>query len=139
MSAEYQAAPSSGGLSAGGGSKAALTYQLRPTYRQKASVNAMQEIIRGVLEDELAGRPYQGDMAPQQTRQISDSIKDKLKELKLPRYKFVVQAILGEQRGEGIRVGNRCFWDADTDSHASETYVSDHLFCVVTAYAVYLY
>ena len=73
-------------------------------------------------------------------------------ELELPRYKFVVQVefysfifssrtspplplspytrpcplfpqvVVGEQRGQGVRMGHRCFWDADTDNYAEEAY-----------------
>jgi hypothetical protein len=58
-------------------------------------------------------------------------------ELDLPRYKFMVQVAIGEQRGEGARMGLRCFWDSTTDNYASDTYTNDSLFCVATAYAVY--
>jgi hypothetical protein len=27
----------------------------------------------------------------------------------------MVQVVVGEQRGEGVRVGGRTMWDADTD------------------------
>jgi hypothetical protein len=48
------------------------------------------------------------------------------------RYKFVVNVTIGEIRGEGVkyhpffnvRVGARCFWDADTDNVAQETYIN---------------
>ena len=43
-------------------------------------------------------------------------------ELNLERYKFVVQVVIGEQRGEGVRMGCRCFWDSDTDGYAEDTY-----------------
>ena len=66
-------------------------------------------------------------------------IRNKLKALDLPRYKFFVQVVIGEQRGEGVRMGCRTFWDADTDAYASETFVNDSLFCVATSYGVYLY
>ncbi len=36
----------------------------------------------------------------------------------------MVQVVMGEQRGEGVRMGTRCFWDADTDNYASETFVN---------------
>jgi len=36
-------------------------------------------------------------------------------------------------------MGTRCFWDSGTDNHASETFMNDNIFCVATAYAVYLY
>lgn len=45
-------------------------------------------------------------------------------EMNLPRYKYVVQVVIGEQRGEGVRMGSRCFWDSETDNVASETYVN---------------
>lgn len=44
--------------------------------------------------------------------------------MNLPRYKFVVQVVIGEQRGEGVRMGSRCFWDSETDNVASETFVN---------------
>ena len=96
-------------------------------------------------------------------------------ELNLPRYKYMVQCVIGEQRGEGARFVNlgadpgvsslflprlaiqglapssqrrassffprrgcRTFWDRDTDTYASDTFINDSIFCVVVAYAVYL-
>lgn len=68
-------------------------------------------------------RRYNPELTAQWTREISDEIKNKLKsDLELPRYKFVVQVVVGEQRGEGVRMGCRCFWDADTDNYAEESY-----------------
>jgi len=110
----------------------------RPAYRKRASVNAMKEIIRSVLDKELTGATYSLDNASASTKKIADIIRAKLKALDLPRYKFMTQVVVGEQRGEGVRMGCRTFWDTDTDSYASETFVNDHIFCVATAYAVYL-
>ncbi|CBJ48976.1 conserved unknown protein [Ectocarpus siliculosus] len=64
------------------------------------------------------------DQATVQTKRICDEIKNGLKEMNLPRYKYVVQVVIGEQRGEGVRMGSRCFWDSETDNVASETYVN---------------
>ena len=33
----------------------------------------------------------------------------------------MVQVVVGEQKGEGVRMGTRCLWDTATDSMASET------------------
>ena len=47
---------------------------------------------------------YNPELTGQWTREIADEIKSKLKnDLELPRYKFVVQVVVGEQRGEGVR------------------------------------
>ncbi len=45
-------------------------------------------------------------------------------ELPFDRYKFVVQVVIGEQRGEGVRMASRCFWDSDSDNYASETFIN---------------
>ncbi|CAM9605109.1 unnamed protein product [Chrysoparadoxa australica] len=99
----------------------------------------MKEIIKEILDKELEGEVYSAEAAPAKAKDISDDIKDRMRDLNMPRYKYIVQVFLGEQRGEGVRVGCRCFWDANTDSCASETFVNDSLFCTATAYAVYLY
>ncbi|KAJ1447146.1 Tctex-1 [Pelagophyceae sp. CCMP2097] len=111
---------------------------LRPAYAQRASASVMKELIYSVLDARLSGQTYQGDQVQQQTKSIADDVKDRLKGLKLPRYKFMVQCVIGEQRGEGARMGCRTFWDRDTDTCASETFINDSIFCVVVAYAVYL-
>lgn len=83
---------------------------------------------------------YNPELTGQWTREIADEIKSKLKnDLELPRYKFVVQVVVGEQRGEGVRMGCRCLWDADTDSYAEESYRNDSLFCVAAVFGAYLY
>ena len=47
-----------------------------------------------------------------------------LQELQLNRYKFVVQVAIGEQRGEGVRMACRCFWDSDSDNYATDTFTN---------------
>merc|ERR1711998_34462 len=115
------------------------TYNVRPAYRERVSVNKMKEIIKTVMRAELEGKSYDSDKCTGQSKKIADDIRNQLKAQNLPRYKYYVQVVIGQQRGEGVRMGCRTFWDADTDASASETFVNDSLFCVATAYAVYLY
>ena len=82
---------------------------------------------------------YAMENTPQQTAKITDDIKNQLKMLNLPRYKFMVQVVIGEMRGQGVQMGSRCFWDSNTDSQVSDTFVNDSLFAVATAYGVYHY
>lgn len=42
-------------------------------------------------------------MAPVWTREIADEIKHQLKEKNYPRYKYAVQVVIGEQKGEGVK------------------------------------
>ena len=105
---------------------------------QRASTAKMKECIGEVLHEMLKDHTYKQDEAPELTKQIADRVKNRLKLLELPRYKYMVQVVVGEQRGEGVRMGCRTFWDRDTDAYASETFTNDSIFCVATAYAVYL-
>lgn len=43
-------------------------------------------------------------------------------ELNIPRYKYMVQVVMGEQKGEGVQIGSRFFWDSDTDKFATESF-----------------
>lgn len=60
-------------------------------------------------------------------------------DLGLLRYKIMVHVTVGENKGEGVRVGTRCLWDPVCDNMASHTVVNDTLFAVCTAYGAYLY
>ena len=49
------------------------------------------------------------------------------------RYKFIVQCIIGEQRGEAVKMACRCFWDSDTDNYAHSVFMNVRLevtFCI---------
>lgn len=50
-----------------------------------------------------------------------------------------MQVVLGQQKGQGVQAGTRCFWDFETDSVAYEQFTNDNIFCLVTAYGIYLY
>ena len=45
-------------------------------------------------------------------------------ELKFRQYKYVVNVVMGEQRGAGIKMGTRCIWDAEADSYAFDNFVN---------------
>mmetsp|Transcript_80549 Transcript_80549/g.195261 ORF Transcript_80549/g.195261 Transcript_80549/m.195261 type:complete len:128 (+) Transcript_80549:70-453(+) len=111
------------------------TYVIRPSYKQKFPVGRVKETMAAVMREKLGDSKYDTEA----TAEIAHQIREKLKELKLPRYKFMVQVVMGERKGEGVRMGCRCFWDNDTDNYASETFVNDDIFCVASAFAVYLY
>ena len=52
---------------------------------------------------------------------------------------IVVEVVIGEQRGEGVRMGSRCLWDSDTDNYASDVYMNDSIFCCAAAFGIYYY
>ena len=114
-------------------------YQTKPKQKEKFKPGKSKELIKEILQSRLKAVVYQPEAIQTLTKDIAESVKWKLKELNLPRYKYIVQVTIGEQRGQGIRAGCKCFWDFDTDYVASESYINDSLFCLVTVFAVYLY
>lgn len=51
-------------------------------------------------------------------------------EMNLPRYKYIVNVVIGEKRGEGVRMGVKSFYDLDTDNMAQDVFINESLFCV---------
>ncbi|KAG9493923.1 dynein light chain Tctex-type protein 2B [Eleutherodactylus coqui] len=114
-------------------------YSIRPDFHHKFRTAAVKDCIRSVLKEELKSKQYVPEEVPQLTHGLSEMIKDKLKEMGFDRYKIVVQVVIGEQRGEGVKMAARCFWDADTDNYAEDVYMNEYLFCVAAAFGCFYY
>jgi len=115
------------------------TYVIRPNFSQKFRPVNVKEMIHTVLGEQLTGKVYSSEETPAWTKEVSEAIRDRLKDMGHDRYKFIVQVVIGEQRGEGVKMGCRCFWDSDTDNYAQDIFMNDTLFCVAAAYGVYKY
>lgn len=115
------------------------SYSLRPKISQKFRASDVKELLHSVLLTRLADNDYNVDTCTELSRSICQEIKEKLKSLNYDRYKFVVQCVIGEQKGAGINMSGRCFWDSDTDNFAESIYMNKTLFCAVAAYGVYYY
>ncbi|CAM4653845.1 unnamed protein product [Leuciscus chuanchicus] len=117
----------------------ANTYLIRPNYKDKFKAGVAKECIREILREQLYGVQYNPDEVPTLSTSLVDSIKNKLKDVGFDKYKLIVQVVVGEQRGQGVKMVARCLWDADTDSCAQDIYMNDSLFCVAAAFGVYHY
>ncbi|XP_068135428.1 dynein light chain Tctex-type protein 2B [Hyperolius riggenbachi] len=115
------------------------SYVIRPNFQHKFRTAAVKDCIRSVLKEELKSKQYVPEEVPQLTRFLSETIKDKLKDMGFDRYKMVVQVVIGEQRGEGVKMAARCFWDSDTDNYAEEVFMNEYLFCVAAAFGCFYY
>lgn len=88
-----------------------------------------------VLETILKEKVYDIEKVTSLTQDISDKVKDEIKALQVQdghseRYKIMVQVYIGEKRGQGVRIGNRCFWDQATDFSAAQSFVNVLTTCV---------
>ena len=105
-------------------------------YQDKVTVVAIKTILKEALA-ECQTWTYETEKCGEATKTLSDKIRDGLKALGKDRYKYMVQVVIGESREQGIRSGTRCFWDTNTDQHASETVINDNIFVCATAWALY--
>ncbi|XP_043272969.1 dynein light chain Tctex-type protein 2B-like [Venturia canescens] len=117
----------------------ASVYQIRPRLNEKFKPLSVKEVIHNVLFDQLSAKTYSSEDASAWSKGIADTIKTKVKELQFKRYKYIVNVVLGEQKGAGLKIGTRCIWDAEADSYAYDNFVNDTIFCVASVYAVYYY
>lgn len=78
-------------------------YIIRPNYKQKFRSSQVQELINNILKSKLSSITYNSDTCLAYSREIADEIKQKLKTLDYSRYKFVVDVVIGEVRGEGVK------------------------------------
>ena len=92
-----------------------------------------------ILKDKLSGAVYHPDTASEWAREIADELKQSLKLQDMDRYKYVVQVVVGEQRGEGVSMSARCFWDKARDHCVQKTFQNETIFCVALAFATYFY
>ena len=120
--------------------KGEKTYQIRPQFKDKFRPQEAKERIEKLVKDKLQGQTFNVQELPVWSKELADETKAELKLLqKDKRYKFLVQVIIGQNTGQGVRVGSRQFWDEDTDDCCWVSYVNNDIFCMVAAFAVYLY
>lgn len=105
----------------------------------------MKEIIRNVVSNVLTGKNYEPELVKKWTITIANEVNGKVKgkfltierhvyifyfaDLNMKRYKHIVQVILGERKGAGIRSAVRCIWDSDVDSYTSDIFTNVSNFC----------
>ncbi|CAL1675683.1 unnamed protein product [Lasius platythorax] len=114
-------------------------YQIRPHLHEKFKPLSAKEIIHDVLFDQLATKSYDAQAAAQWTKDIADVIERRIKDLQFKRYKYIVNVVLGQQHGAGVKIGTRCIWDAEADTYAYDSFINETIFCMAIVYAVYFY
>ncbi|XP_059170916.1 dynein light chain Tctex-type protein 2-like [Physella acuta] len=111
------------------------TYKLDPD--SGFNPERVEAIIKKVLEDNLAGQKYDKNLMGTRCLILSDIIKEKVRQLKLNRFKIVCLVLIGEVKNQSLMVSSRCLWDNSCDNFASYNYSSGNLCAVGMVFAVY--
>ncbi|XP_072307255.1 dynein light chain Tctex-type 5-B-like [Eucyclogobius newberryi] len=112
------------------------TYQLGPSKRH--SVPVLTDILADVLTSHLQHKTYEYKWSREMTQTLCEVIRERVKELMIPRYKTIVEVNIGQVSGQGVQVSSRCLWDPNNDTFAVFSFQNTSLFCVAAVYVAYV-
>ena len=100
-------------------------------------VKDVEEIIVEVLKETFEKERYDLTTSRELSKTTSQTIKDRVKELNLPRFKLVVVVHVGENRGQDIKITSRCLWSEEFDTYATASVRNQSHFAQATVFGVY--
>ena len=114
------------------------TYQLEAT--QRFPVHRVREIIHDVLDNLLSSDVQVEEVLRSNliTRNITNVIKDRVKMLDVPRYKIVVNVLVGQSSFSSLNYSSRCLWNDKLDNFVECNYSCGETSAVVTVYGIYV-
>ena len=113
------------------------TYRLEPKETDRFYPSKVRDCIDAIVTHHLKDKEYDHPQAKNWAEKIADEIKATVKALSIPNYKIVVQTVIGEVKGQGVRVASKCLWDDQNDNYASFTYTNNSLFCTGIVFGIY--
>ncbi|KAG9407164.1 hypothetical protein AC1031_001864 [Aphanomyces cochlioides] len=114
------------------------TYIMAPTEDERFRRKKVCAIVSECLEKELANKEYDEDDAKLWCAAIADAVKNRIRaECNFPRYKIIVQAFVGQQKLQDVRIASRCLWDNDHDNHASAEFTNQSIWATCIVFGMY--
>ena len=114
------------------------TYRMEPDNEYRFRPYRVQPKVLEVLMDRLKDKTYDASTVNELVKDVSRSVHQLMKNFQIPRYKIIVQTVIGQKYGQLLRIASRCLWDPKTDNMISVNYETKDMIAVVTVYAVYL-
>ncbi|EGR32099.1 hypothetical protein IMG5_097130 [Ichthyophthirius multifiliis] len=104
-----------------------------------ADENEAKLMIMEPKEDErLSKEVYDTENAMPLTEKLVAELRERIKrELRMPRYKLGIQIILGEIKGQGLRIASKCLWDVQNDNYTSYTFTNEKIYCTGICFGCY--
>ncbi|EDO33563.1 predicted protein, partial [Nematostella vectensis] len=97
----------------------------------------IEPLIKDILEEHLDNQTYEPNFCRLAAIKITNQLKERMKRLRYPRYKYVCHAMLGEINNQDVRAVSRCAWDTCVDSFAQYEYRNCSLYGIGLVYAIY--
>ena len=113
------------------------TYRLAPDDDGKFNVGRVEKALNSILDSFLSAEDYQPDKCAKMAQNLTDVIKERVKDMGFPRYKIVCNVCIGQLANQGVQGASRCLWNKDLDTYASATFTNSSLFAIATVYGLY--
>ena len=94
----------------------------------------IRTIVKRCLKTRLKDKEYETNSVQNTAKDLSNKIKNEIKNKAKDNYKIIVQVIISENKDQGFRVVNKCFWDASKDFSFIENFSNDFLFAICLVY-----
>ncbi|XP_072172438.1 dynein light chain Tctex-type 5-B-like [Diadema setosum] len=111
------------------------TYKMEPD--RKFMSSEARRIIEDILEAQLESQRYDPQKCPILCRELADSIKQRVKELMVPRYKIIALVSIGSAEHADVCAASQCVWNDKFDSYAEYTFKNGSLYAVGIVYGIY--
>ena len=113
------------------------TYKVKPDEGTSFKYSRIQPVMMRILEKNLATRRYNPVECKRLCSAVSSGILACVKDMDMPRYKFVCNVTIGQKLGQGMTTASRCLWNTESDDYVSVTYENTSLYAVASLYGVY--
>ncbi|KAH0574960.1 Tctex-1 family protein [Spironucleus salmonicida] len=120
--------------------KSQITYLPRRSAPAKLfdPAKAYDEVAQ-IVTKKLRGKSYESEEASKLTKELADEVRAKVRIVSANRYKICVQVSIFSQKGQGIYLKGRNFWDQETDFEVSYIYQGEEIVSTVNVYGIYFY
>lgn len=114
------------------------TYIMEPKEEEKFQPKKIEKMVESVMNEYLKDKEYNVDDAKVWSLELSNLVKVAVKEqADIPRYKVIVQTVIGEAAGQCVRVASKFLWDPSNDNWSSASVRTPSLFATVLVFGCY--
>ncbi|XP_076462063.1 uncharacterized protein LOC143294572 [Babylonia areolata] len=111
------------------------TYKMVPDSRFQET--QVREIIAKVLKENLTDPQYDPRVMSRRCLELSDIIKERVKQLDMHRFKIVCMVTIGQNTDQSMMVSSRCLWNFNFDNFTSFTLKKEPYYAIGMVFATY--
>ncbi|XP_019622822.1 PREDICTED: tctex1 domain-containing protein 1-like [Branchiostoma belcheri] len=110
------------------------------TYKMAPDVRFQVGKVKTIIDESLATlekEQYEVYHCRELAKHLSQDIKDKVKEIGMPRHKIISWVTIGQRCDQSMRIGSRCLWDDGNDNFAWGEFKNPSLHATAIVYGIY--